>query len=66
MKNAIVKYTVAGLCVVIGYQLCLDLYSTLKSWVQIYIEKRMEKDVKNIYSIKKKIGSYRFHRTLEC
>ena len=66
MRNAIVKYTVAGLCIVLGYQMCMDIYSSLKSWIRIYIEKRMEKDVNTIYSIKKKIGSYRFHQTLEC
>lgn len=66
MKNAIVKYTVAGLCIVFGYQMCMDIYSSLKSWIRVYIEKKMEKDVNTIYNIKKKIGSYRFRQTLEC
>ena len=66
MKNAIVKYTVAGLCIVLGYQMCMDIYSSLKSWIRVYIEKKMDNDVNTIYNIKKKIGSYRFRQTPEC
>ena len=66
MRNAVVKYTVAGLCIVFGYQMCMDIYATLKSWISVYIEKKMEKDVNKIYSIKKKIGSYDASCFLDC